>query len=253
MTAYLDYNVFVTLEDGRLTVKEIAEQVNPSIDRFPYSAAHIQEVDNISAGSEQERGEFIMKRLETIRRITKSLYLYQDMTTNAIEWLTEDPKGVLQTIRQVPFAKLSFHSFANLISYRQKEQVRQSLGIEIGKFNNYPPDEVVQHLNSKLVNWGTGDNLIQLLERAVSLHPQGSTLRLHNRIAGLLELIDFLGYWKDRDTESSNVARLWDANHTFFASKCEYFISDDRRLRNKAKVAYSIYGISTRVISSGGD
>jgi hypothetical protein len=34
---------------------------------------------------------------------------------------------------------------------------------------------------------------------------------------------------------------FWDSNHVFHASYCDYFISDDKRTRAKAKVVYNIY------------
>jgi hypothetical protein len=61
------------------------------------------------------------------------------------------------------------------------------------------------------------------------------------------------GYWKDKANEKSNYARLWDSSHAFFAAFCDYFISDDKRTRNKARVVYNIYEISTKVISSKGE
>ena len=80
--------------------------------------------------------------------------------------------------------------------------------------------------------------------------PDNQNLGLMNRIAGVFELLDMLGYWKDKEKENSNYARLWDAQHTFFASYCDYFVTDDKRTSYKAKVAYNIYKKRTKVISS---
>jgi hypothetical protein len=103
-----------------------------------------------------------------------------------------------------------------------------------------------------LTNWGTQENLIELIEKSISFNPDGMNFGLHNRIAGVMELLDMLGYWKDRETETSNYARLWDSNHTFFASHCDFFVSDDKRTRYKARVVYDIYNITTKVVSSNG-
>jgi hypothetical protein len=106
-------------------------------------------------------------------------------------------------------------------------------------------------INSKSNLFG-GNSLIDIIENAVKLHPQGNKFGLHNRIAGIFELLDMIGYWKDKYNEKSNYARLWDADHTYFSTFCNYFISDDKRTRNKAKVVFEIYGITTKIVSSKG-
>ncbi len=75
---------------------------------------------------------------------------------------------------------------------------------------------------------------------------------MHNKFGGVFELLDLIGYWKDKYNEKSNYARLWDSNHAYFSSFCDYFISDDKRTRNKANVAFHIFDIKTQAISSKG-
>lgn len=252
MTAYLDYNIFTAIEDGDFSINKIFDKVDKHINNFPFSAAHIQEVDNIFADTDELRDSFIAKRLNTIKQITNCSYIFQEIPSNKIYWLTEEPTIVLETIRHVPFAKTSMKIFMNFISNEQKEHLRQTLGINTKELNNYSPKQVIQHLNTKLTNWGTQDNFLQLLDKAISFHPNKKDFGQHNNIAGVMELLDMLGYWKDKVTETSNYARLWDSNHIHFASYCDYLISDDKRLRYKAKVVYDIYSISTKIVSSNG-
>ena len=241
MRAYIDYNIFTAIEDGESSIDKILINVDNRITKFPFSAGHIQEADNIKAETEHQRQLFINKRLNTIKQVTNCLYLFQEYKTNKIYWLTEEPETVLETIRQVPFAKASMKMFANLVSNEQKEDFRKQLGIDIKELNNYSPSQVIQQLNTKLTNWGSQDSFIQLIDKAISYHPSKNDFGQHNSIAGVVELLDMLGYWKDRVTETSNYARLWDSNHIHFASYCDYLISDDRRLRYKARVVYDIY------------
>lgn len=86
----------------------------------------------------------------------------------------------------------------------------------------------------------------------MSSFPQDGTYGIANKMAGIYELLDFMGYWKDRETPTSNYARLWDASYAYYASFCDYFISDDKRNRNKAKVIYNIYDVKTQVVLSFG-
>ena len=43
--------------------------------------------------------------------------------------------------------------------------------------------------------------------------------------------------------------RLYNANHAYFASICDYFVTDDRNTRNKANCVYKMYGYNTKAIS----
>jgi hypothetical protein len=148
----------------------------------------------------------------------------------------------------VPFGLNAIRTFTNLFSKEQKEEVRKSLGIETHKLNNYNPSEVIEHLNTRLTLWQTNLSFLEMIEQGIRNHPDGKTFGLHNRIAGVFELLDMFGYWKDKETDTSNYARLWDASHTHFASYCDYFASNDKRTRYKASVVYGIYNISTKII-----
>jgi hypothetical protein len=252
MRAYLDNNILVYIENGILDFENLKQIIDSRIERIFYSSAHLQEADEIQGTTERERNERIEKRLQTIERITSGNYLYQDLEKNVFLQI-EKRRKVLETIREVPFANGAMKALANMITEDQRELSRKSLGLETSRLNNYLPSEVIEHLNKKLTTWGQGHSFMEVLEMGISYHPQGQSFGLSNRIAGVFELLDLLGYWKDKATGKSNYARLWDSNHTFFAAHCDYFISDDKRNRNKARVVYDIYDIGTRVLSSKGE
>lgn len=67
-------------------------------------------------------------------------------------------------------------------------------------------------------------------------------------IAGIFELLDLFGYWKDKYKPKSNYARAWDSIHVFYGAHCDLFISNDKNTRMKAKVVYDIYNIKTKII-----
>ena len=62
--------------------------------------------------------------------------------------------------------------------------------------------------------------------------------------------MDMLGFWQDKLTTKSTLARLYDANHANHATFCDYFVTDDVRTRNKANVLYSYYNYTTKAIST---
>ncbi len=249
MTIYLDNNIFIYLENGSLSISDIENIVDGRIETIFYSSAHIEETLEIKGSSEQVREERITKRLHTIKSITKSNYLHQDLNNNVYRKLLH-PKVVLDTISEVSFAQSAMKGMSSLLSEEQKEQTRDLLGLETSRLNNYKPQEVIQHLNKKIKSLGEVHSFLGMLELGISYHPDEKSFGLSNRIAGVFELLDMFGYWKDKHNEKSNYARLWDSSHTFFASFCDYFITDDKRTRNKAKVVYEIYNLKTIITSS---
>jgi hypothetical protein len=116
--------------------------------------------------------------------------------------------------------------------------------------NNYKPQEVVIQIDKIIKSKNNSIGLAEILETAFNSFPNKTGFGLHNYIAAIFELLDMIGYWRDEEKDNSNYSRLWDSNHTFFASFTEYFISDDKRTRNKAEVVYSLFKIKTKIFSS---
>lgn len=251
MTAYLDNNILIYLENGTLTISDLKERVNSDLTDFLYSSAHIQETEEIKGDTDLIRNERIQKRLNTIESVTNSKYLYHNLDEGKVYLLEERPETVLNTIRDVSFANAMMKRVINMVGESEREKFRLQLGLDPKRLNNYNTNEIVEHLNTKLLAWGDL-SLIDMVEKGIELHPQGKEFGLNNRFGGVFELLDMLGYWTDKYNDKSNYARLWDSNHAYFASCCDYFISDDKRTRNKAKVVYRIYGIDTVVVSSKG-
>jgi hypothetical protein len=167
MTAYLDNNVVVSIENGDYTLDKIKSVLPDGKFRFFYSSAHIFEVESFQGNSIISKNNLLTKRLETVRRIFKNNYLYLDLSSSRLTHIMEDPKEVYDTITLVPFGISAMQGFMNLFSKEQKEEVRQQLGIEIAKLNNYSSKEVIKHLNSKLTSWGTNQSFLEMLEYAV--------------------------------------------------------------------------------------
>lgn len=251
MRIYLDSNIYIYLENGQLSITDIENIIDGNIGKIFFSPSHIQESLEIKGKTEEQRLEWINQRLNTIVEITNGNYLYENLSNEVIESI-ESPFEILKTITEVPFAQNAMKSMVNLIREDQKNEVRKTLGIDPKELNNYKPGEVVEHLNNKLSESVPSLTFLDMIEQGISFHPNGATFGRSNRIAAIFEILDMLGYWKDTSNEKSNYARLWDSSHTFYASHCDYFITDDKRTRNKAKVVYNIYNIETKVVSSKG-
>lgn len=253
MRVYLDFNIIVSIIKKDISLDYVLKNINVSDEyELPFSSAHIYEVDNITANDSKIRLKHIVEHLKMLKILTNSLYLYHELPTNNVLSLNESPFEVYKTITEgIIDCKPIFRNMVNVVSDEQKDDLRASLGLDKRHLNNYNPQEVIKHLDTKII--GLGMSCLELIEYGITLHPDGKSFGLHNRFAGIFELLDMFGYWTDKITTSSNVARLWDSSHCYFASFCDYFVSDDKRTRNKAQVAYDIYGLKTKILSSKGE
>lgn len=227
MKVYLDNNIFVYLENGSLTISDLEKTIGGKIDKIFFSAPHIQETLEIKGETDEQRNERINSRLKKIEDITKGNYLNENLKNEVFEYL-ESPFEVIKTITEVSFAQSAMKSFMNLISEDQKIEIRKTLGIDPKRINNYKPDEVVGHLNIKLSEISESFTFFKMIEQGISYYPDGATFGRSNRISGIFELLDMLGYWNDKANHKSNYARLWDSSHTLYASHCQYFVTDDK-------------------------
>lgn len=250
---YLDTNVIIDIEQGAVTTSLLAKAAGLELPLFPFSAAHIQEAKEITGETEEERSERISRRLDSIETISNSLYLYHDPNDRSVQILQETPHSVWKTINEVPFGRSAMKQLVNLLPKSIRPGVRNLLEVSAGELNNLSAEGAIRLLNEKLTTLGIGLSITGLIEKSISYNPQGQSFDLHNRMAAVFELLDMLGYWPDKNTDNSNYARFWDANHAFFASCCDCFISNDKRMRNKTKAAYLIYGIGTKVVSPNGE
>lgn len=246
-SAYFDNNVIVDIEEGLLNLNQVIQRTDPNIDTIFYSASHIQEAREIR-GKKKMRTERINKRLQTLSSVTMNNYLYEELHSNQVVAMIEHPRTVLATITEVPWANWFIKFFVNLIGQDKRNKFRQSLNLKPSELNNCPPSEVLKQLNHKLESYKDGLSVMDIIEQGISDHTQGHTFGLSSRIAGVFEMLDLLGYWKDKHTKKSNYARLWDSSHTFFAAHTNYFISKDKRTRYKAEVVYKHFGIETIII-----
>lgn len=252
MTAYLDNNIIVDIEKGTLLISDLNKLNERNISKFYYSMSHIFEANEITAYSNRELNEILLNRFKIITKITDNNYLERVLPSNKVVKTKYEPFHIYQSINEVSFAKNSMKQMVNNTSEEDKQKFRDQLNIDPLRINNYSTKEVIEQINSNKIAMG-GFTLLELIEKGIEMHPDGKNMSLHNRFAGVFEILDLVGFWKDKYNEKSNYARLWDSSHAYFSTFCDYFISDDKRTRNKTKIVFELYNIDTKVISSKGE
>lgn len=121
-------------------------------------------------------------------------------------------------------------------------ELRQRLGFDSIVFNNESPDRVLGMIDERVRQEFEDMDLLTYLGATEAY--EGKPL-YHT----LFNLIDSANYWGDKKTSHSNVARLYDAAHAYFAQVCDVLVTNDKRMIAKTKAVYSFLGVRTKVMS----
>tara|TARA_R110000850_G_scaffold254614_1_gene380194 strand:- start:80408 stop:81244 length:837 start_codon:yes stop_codon:yes gene_type:complete len=250
-TAYIDNNIVVDIEQEYLSRENLLKNVDTGITDFFYSSAHLQEANEMTAKTEEELNIRLKKRFTAISSITYDNYIETKLDSHDVYLIKKKPSEIYEKIDFSLIGVSAMKGFMSIISEIQKQHFRSQIGIDPKRINNYNPKEIIDHINSKSDLMG-GYSFIGFIDKALELHPLGAEMGRRNVFTAMFEFLDLVGYWKDGFTDKSNYARLWDSNHAYYSSQCDYFISDDKRTRNKTKVVFEYYDIHTKIVSSKG-
>lgn len=246
MKVYLDNNILIYLEKGMLSINELEEILGHPIDKVFYSFSHIQEAREITGKYVEESHERLKLRFETIELYTNNNYIDTTVQGDFFQDIVP-PKIIYEGLNEFSSVSSLMKIMVNFISEEERNAFRLLVGVNPKVMNNYSPTEVIEQISNEIA--GTdGMNFLQLFEQAASFHKNLDTFKLSHKIGSLFEILDLLGYWKDTYTSKSNYARTLDAGHCFYASYCDYFITNDLKTYNKCKVAYELFDISTKPI-----
>lgn len=231
MKVYVDNNILVLIEKGQIDIDQFKCRFSSDA-KYLYSYVHILELLEAT-----ELRSLMPKRITTIKLLTNESYVYSDL--GEFRFKSEKIESVIEINNQAQTLLSNFRNSTRLFDFNQKE-ILEYLGVSKKELNNVNPESVIEHLNSVLKS-----RLIPNLNQVVLL----SSNRMHEQFVSFFNFLDLLGYWTDKVTERSNLARVYDASHSYFSSACDYFISNDLRTRNKAKVIFDFYGVKTKVLS----
>lgn len=222
MFIYLDNNVIINIEEGKIKL--------PTKDSiiYPFSYVHIEELlesgDRLAALKDN--------RLNILSRLSKDSYIINNNNRE------------LSIFERSPFAV--FHDFSNPFIAALKQMEKNSCGKMVYK------NEIIEHfkIDRRIINNYTPE---QLLANHLDFIEQYIVSSCNNRqeaFNSFFNAMDMLGFWQDKLTTRSTLARLYDANHAYHATFCDYFVTDDKRTQNKANVLYAYYKYKTKAIST---
>lgn len=233
MRIYLDNNILVFIEKKEIDMNDLRNFFGNNT-QFVYSHIHINELLEAKNDIEQLQKQ----RLKTITELTNN-YCIKPIPDKASKFIIEieDPKSILQLIQQFPNLNNLLRNSALNFNIDRDELIR-ALSIDRKRINNYSEEEVIIYIDMAINN-----NLGIGLRSIIDL----MGFYMHAQICSIFNLLDFVGFWKDDKSDRTNLGRMYDASHAYFASGCDIYLTNDYRARKKSKVAYSIKGITTKV------
>ena len=231
-TYYLDNNVLVEIEQKALNISTFTSLQNSKI---YFSPTHIEEliegqgIDSLS----------VEKRLKLIEDLASNNCILP--TFQNPKFYQKSPLQVYQDEKN-PFAEtmrqLINSSISNL--FFDREKFLSIIKMKKTEINNIPSQNVLKTLDEILLNYLD----INISEIILKSEAKGRAV-----FVTLFNLLDWAYYYKDKQTEHSNIARSHDASHAYYAQLCDYFVSQDKRMRFKTKAVYSYLDIKTAVWS----
>lgn len=234
MKVYLDNNILISIEDGLINIKDLRSFFGDDA-QFVYSYCHLLEL----LASNDRFESLCKKRMDTIRFVTQMQHISPD-NDNDGQFIFErkDPEIILKIILENSLIFEQMKVNARMIEF-DRERIINELSIDKRRLNNYSENEVISKLDKSLSD-RIGFGLIPL----VDLTGQ----RLQEQICTIFNFLDHVGFWTDIHTEKSCIARVYDSSHAYFASGCDYFLSNDRKARMKSRVAYKFKKIHSTIV-----
>lgn len=236
MKVYLDNNIFVGIEEGDydFTLFKSFSDVE-----YFYSAAH---VDELIEGKDNPKIS-VNKRLTTISELAGTNHILNGYTEPEF-----CPKSIQEMYAMAcsPIQTALRESINVASNYFNVDNDRflDILKLKRIEVNNIKSCDIISEIDRRMLEAENPDDRIGVKEYLWQSEAVGRSL-----YCTLFNLLDFVCFHKDRLTGHSNIARMHDASHAYYAQLCDVFVSDDKKMRYKTEAVYHYMGVGTRVIS----
>jgi hypothetical protein len=244
MIIYPDTNIIVCIEKGELSLAQIKEHFGTYELILPYSDGHLYETDTMSAYGDFTKEQLLAVRFSVLDHISHGLWL----TTRAkqIMKMNKASEDAYKSICDYPDGERIKQGFEENMPEAARKIFRKVTGLEQNIINHMALGDIVDHLNKQLTQAGMGKFTDFIAQWEEQMNQPGEISR-YDRIAMYFGLFDLMGFYKDKATDKSDFARMWDSNHADYAVETDGFLSRDKRARKKAELTYFLMGIQTPV------
>jgi hypothetical protein len=222
MKAYIDNNILIDCEENKIELPTNHVQ-------YFYSYVHLQELIELGDRFDGLKNT----RLGTIKNLTRNHFIMND--EKGLQRYIISPDEML-TFCMNPISmiinELQKNHCRSFITNYNRDALINELSVDVRRLNNYSADEIAEQFGS-LINY----------------YIRNTTYTRQDEFFSFFNILDLIGFWRDKLTEKSNLARAYDAKHAYHASICDYFVTNDIRTMHKSNVVYQTFGYKTIAIS----
>ena len=228
---YLDNNVIVDIEYGNLNLSDFLSLQNV---KYFFSPSHIEELFE----GEKIQSLSIINRLNLIEKLTSTNYIkpnipepcFSLMSPQQIYMIEKNP--IVKGIRN----RLNSHADFNV----DREEFLKILKLKKIEINNNPPNVILGTIN---------EVMSQTIKMDINTYLKLTDAYGRALFATLFNLLDFVCFYKDKQTNHSDIARMYDASHAYYAQICDIIVTQDKRNKFKTEAVYSYLNINTKVLT----
>lgn len=222
---YFDNNIFIYLKEN-VPLNQIDKLTKKY--QFVYSPAHLEELANSIRKNNFEYND----------KIKFDLY-YLSKLTNNIEFLPHIDQGIIirsespycplkRVIKDFDGTVLSEQIEENFLKKRNKKEMKERFLMKIGKSNWYME---YQKEPKKEIFWEKHKSNYEFLFTTL------------DEISALFDILD-----TNPEPIEKYRSHLHDTTHLIYATQSDVFITNDKKLGDKADKIYKFFGIPTKII-----
>lgn len=239
LKVYLDWNCINNIQTRHPRLYEMIMEYG-YLFIFPYSNAHIRD---LLVSKDNNNNPYYEKDLSTLTEICgKHLLQFENERTEPLFCFPKDyielVGDILEKVQKTDWLPMEIY---NLL----RESVRTYFPEKVQKkITGANPKEVFDIINESLKS---SKSELSLKKTTFIL---ADKLRIimneETKFKTLCMALDLYGF-RPEDKKKSFTNIDTDASHIFYASECDYLISDDRKMRGKAEAMFSKYKVLTKV------
>lgn len=236
---YLDWNCITNNCQGFL---ELAEKYRNDV-VFPFTREHIRDLlESI------QHKDYYLADLEILQKMCADNFLE-----------IKDDQGFIYKYSPIEYQRLNgwrirlIQAPFNLILKNNYRMIKGTVlkhfsNEELNIIRNKQTSDIIPYLDTYVVTHNLGTSLEDFANRFV---PRCKWLyNTSSRLKSVYFSLDMMGYYSDKKKgKHFNFTNIdIDANHMTNAIHCDYFVTDDSRLFQKAEAIYLRYGCRTKII-----
>lgn len=260
---YLDSNVLIDICDNQTCalLTKIRKSVEHGTYIFPFSAEQISEITS------RDKPDRNTHRLQLLAEISRNNYFVHSVYEFGFKILS--PGVVYETLNEVIVVENENKMFANVVTREQQQKACKEYGLNPIELNDLDGEKAVERINTALANYKYPDGIpsvprsledfLKFARENTIKHfseqwkdlgaTQDHMLRDHD-VVTLFGLLETFGYWADDKATYDKGSRFPDGRHVSNASHFDVLVSEDKRLRNRAKAVYHTLKTPVSVMNS---